>query len=1344
MPEAAIEAIAVSMMEGGYIEAGMYVMGNSAMISTAITTVAALGYSQYQSKAAASAAKSAFNASLKDRYTMVRSALEPRTLVLGRQRVSGPIAYVGSYGPLKEHIAYVVPLAGHEIDAVEAVYLGDEQVIINSDGNVTGIRRRETFAISTTSGTYTLTAKARQGSITASVQYGSTNQIITVTGTTDTATATVVTVTGASGAIGTLTLTYEPDPCPYVLTPDAQAYADITLVNGAGSVTVQAPPKGGNAWLAGSYISNGGITVTGNVISITGVVDSADQPVSGVIQVAYAPSVSKYLINIKAYTGAPGQAADPSMLAVLPEVWTSAHKFTGTPYLRVMCLYDKDAFPGGIPQVSALVRGAKVLDPRTGVTAWSENPALLARHAALHPYCGNLPAAVVPAASVITAANVCDASVSYSAGGQTYSRAKYRASMVIRSGTRGADAIDALCAAMAGDWAFVDGELRLWAGAYVAPTLTIDESWLSDAGPIKFVPAQHRADVVNTITGTFADEQQDYKELPHPKVVASAYITADGKALPTNRPLTAVTFGPQAQQVQATWIRWQRQGQTVSLTLNERANQLEWRDTVYLTLDRYGQSAKPYIVMSITPSLADGHQVVLKEVSSTIWAMGTSFELVDPAPNTTLRSPLALPSPPAITLASAGQQLVLQDGTQIPRIKVTWPAIADQVITAPGGLVEVSYGLTTQPVTTWRIVSVPGSAVEAYLADVQDKLVYGVRVRVSSGLVAGAWGNVSVHRVIGYGSPVDGGTFAANLLMNGSHADRVGATNQPAGLDIYVNGQQSGGVWAWADSVGADGTGKCCSLSVVSAAAFVAGGRFGIQSFGAHLHGRVQGGVAQGWKPGLTYLVSYKTRVVKTGSAVADQTVTFSAAAAGSSDAVVAMASIAPTAPTVAPTLVFRGQTGATSGTTLDSGSFASSGGAGSLLYVAAVTTGATPTLADNKGNAYTKLSSAARGNGAVLTVWRCSAFAGGAGHIVTVSGTGGMAALDVLEVTGGTVDHETAAALDSAAPFGASVVAGGAGNRLILAWCTSGVTDPGGWTAHTPGANAVSYWALHSYSQTTAYAGGGAGGEQASEWEGYRPSLIWNVAPSNASGTPAAIQDLSSQTISYVWRTYHHIVTMGATVEPDGSMYIGINNGAGTMAALSAGCRVEIDDRMCTLWEGASAPTIGDFPAFDQAIEDLLRETNTGMLAPGSATVVAVADVTTATITAVGHTPDGFAWNTSLIQVTVPASATAGMTGYVSVAVHASASYVMTAAVPYGDAIRASIQDDNATFNGWNSFDVTSVASGLTDKGNINRTQAFTIEAGTAHTFSLRGHTIFGSSNTFENLQMRAEVLKR
>ncbi len=57
-------------------------------------------------------------------------------------------------------------------------------------------------------------------------------------------------------------------------------------------------------------------------------------------------------------------------------LWTEQHKLSGCTYAVVTLNLLFERFQGGIPEITARLRGKKVYDPRTGQTAYSRNPAL--------------------------------------------------------------------------------------------------------------------------------------------------------------------------------------------------------------------------------------------------------------------------------------------------------------------------------------------------------------------------------------------------------------------------------------------------------------------------------------------------------------------------------------------------------------------------------------------------------------------------------------------------------------------------------------------------------------------------------------------------------------------------------------------------------------------------------------------------------------------------------------------------------------------------------------------------------------------------------------------------------
>lgn len=721
---------------GGEIGATMIMYAPE--IATAIQVTGAVYTLREQQRKAEARARDQFNAGLRDRYAMVRGATEARQLVLGRQRVSGPIAHIQSYGDNNSKVVFCVVLQADEADAIETIYLDDEPVVLDGTA-VVGILRREEFSIAAPTGSFTITTKAKAGTVEAVASYGTTDVTLTVS-----VSGKTVSVSGAhSGETGLLSITYQPDPCPYALKKKVSGFFN-TAPSGTGTDVVTLPdvPVAGSVVpvqsIFGRHVSLPAST-SGSTVTVTGAASGTD------IVVAYQAESTPSRVIVRSHLGAAGQTADAGMIDALDGVWTSAHTGTGLAYLVVELDYDADAFPSGIPNISAVIRGIKCYDPRDGVTRWTENPALLMRAYAIHPLGGRLSAGQIDDDSIIAAANICDQASAYSTvnptwpGLRVHNHKLYTAGTVAKSGTRPSDVLNDLAQAMGGRWCMVDNKLRVVAGAYTSPVMPLTESWLHDGGAIQVQPSRARADVVNAITGTFADSTKHYKVLNYPKVTADAYVAADGKELPTDIAMPAVTWSGQAQYIAACQLRYSRQGLTVKLSCNMRAYQCEPFDVISVTLPRFGWSAKPFEVLDAAFSLDGGIDLSLKEIDPSIWDMDASFLDSDPAPNTLLPSPWDLPDVEGLALDGGTAGLLLQaDGTIMSRILATWDAQTDPRI-AQDGQIELRWGQPGDTDAEWQRMLVAGGSTQAYLTGVKEGRVYLVKARTVGALAGGPW-----------------------------------------------------------------------------------------------------------------------------------------------------------------------------------------------------------------------------------------------------------------------------------------------------------------------------------------------------------------------------------------------------------------------------------------------------------------------------------------------------------------------------------------------------------------------------------------------------------------------------
>lgn len=778
---------------GAFVAAGF---GQYALAAALLSSA----YSTERSARAEITARNAYNASLRDRYAMVRNSTAARQLVFGRCRVSGPMFFAASYGPDNEHLTFCVALAAHELDAIETIYFDDMPITLDGSGNVVGVQQHDSFSISTSTSTVTISKKPTAGTVTATARYGDSIVALTVTGVTGTS----VSVSGATaGTVGQLDVYYQPTPDPYA--PNgvtlrqntytvATATQTFTLPSGA---LVPAPDSSGvhavyqvtsSSADDAAAVPGGSVSVSGYNVTITGLT------VGRKVTIYYQTSNGASKARVRKYLGAAGQTADAGMITNLPGVWTSNHKATGIAYLVVELDYDQDAFQGGVPAVSAVVRGMKCYDPRTTTTAWTENPALHSRALATHPLAGNLPTTCIDDASCIIAANICDTSTTYTVGTANYVRPLYTSGYAFAIDRKPMDGITDLCQAMGGGWVWTGGTLRLNAGGYrTANPGTLDETWLTDDDAVQIQVGYQRASLVNTITGSFADKFQDYVSVPLPRLSPPAYTLADGATLSQSIQYNAVTFSGQAQYISSCLLRRQRQGLVVKLRCNFRAAADEVYDVRNVTLSRFGWVNKPFEVIKDTMTPDGSFELILQETDPSIWNMDAGFTAADVAPNTNMPVPWGLPVITSLAATTGDATLLRQaDGTVIPQVLATWDAVTDSRVLL-GGYVEIRYWRMGDLSDTYQTFRAQGGDVQAFLSGVRSGSMYIITARTVSVVTQGPWCTQVVTNATGKAVAPSNVTSAAYSLGSG----RVHLTwDACTDLDYKLTEIRVGASWA--------------------------------------------------------------------------------------------------------------------------------------------------------------------------------------------------------------------------------------------------------------------------------------------------------------------------------------------------------------------------------------------------------------------------------------------------------------------------------------------------------------------------------------------------------------------
>lgn len=527
---------------------------------------------------------------------------------------------------------------------------------------------------------------------------------------------------------------------------------------GTGSVqTLLGTPIGGT--LTAYTGSIGGPEGDLNPVAITGAGTSWTTTAGATIQYQYSSTVAK--ANVRAILGTAGQAADARVQALFPGVWTTNHRARAVAYLVCEFTYDETAFATGLPVVTAVIRGAKLPDPRSGLTVWSDNPALMMRYVYTDPAFGKASITAAEDLRIIAAANACDTSQGYVVDGITTTVPLYRAGIVAPYGAAAKDLLDDLSQAMAGSWAFAGGELYLKAGVASASAMSLTDADLAvvvrngaaeQMHPISIAVHRERAQKINTVNVQIWDAAQEYKQVSLTPLKSATLITRDGAELAQAVTFPAIGYAAQALHVAGVMMRDGRDPLTLQIPFKLRVYPVELFDTVDLTLARYGWTSKLFQVLG-REWTADGFlQLTLKETAASIYAVDAAFDPQGYAANTSLPNPWYVPVVGTLTIYSGTNELWKQaDGTIVSRMRVSWPAITDSSVTN-GGTVEVQYRSVLSG-DEWASVQIDGAQTQLVIDGVQDQVYYTVRARARNRVAVGLWNTQVTHQVIGKTAP---------------------------------------------------------------------------------------------------------------------------------------------------------------------------------------------------------------------------------------------------------------------------------------------------------------------------------------------------------------------------------------------------------------------------------------------------------------------------------------------------------------------------------------------------------------------------------------------------------------
>jgi hypothetical protein len=399
------------------------------------------------------------------------------------------------------------------------------------------------------------------------------------------------------------------------------------------------------------------------------------------------------LVTIDKRLGTTTQTAFAGLMAEVPDLWTAKHRALGCALLYLKLKYSADAFPTGQPNVSMDIEGkADILDPRTGLRGYSENPALCLADYMCHPSYG---LAMQISASdgidpddLIEAANICDETITLSdvlphtfigsiiamLGG---TEPRYSLNGIVDLSDAPKANIEAMLTAMAGRCAWSAGVWRIRAGAYRAPTVAFDEDDLRNAGA-RLVTRRSRSESFNAVRGTFVSPTNDWQPDDFPAVLSDVYLAEDnGNRVYKDIDLPFTKSATMAQRLAKIELERSRRQMNVQFSGKLSAWRAGILDTVTLDYGRWGFAAKPFEVLNVNLQIREGAllpDLKLAETSPLVYVWSaTEEQIYQAAPRTNLPSRFDI-SPPGSPEISE-ELYVTRDGSGVKAMAtVSWRA----------------------------------------------------------------------------------------------------------------------------------------------------------------------------------------------------------------------------------------------------------------------------------------------------------------------------------------------------------------------------------------------------------------------------------------------------------------------------------------------------------------------------------------------------------------------------------------------------------------------------------------------------------------------------------------------
>lgn len=732
-------AIAVAAIQAGIGYAAGVTIGTLSVAATAavsFVSTLALGLVSSALAPKPKAASNDFSRQLQDNVLTVRQAAAPRKIVFGRTRVGGVYTFMHTTGSGNSTLHTVATVAGHAVRGFDALFLDDEIVPLDSNGDATGKYAGKVsckFGLGTTAGD-----SGFHSALTAAVgsdMWGA-NHL----------------QDGCAKAY--VKFVYDEDlfggglPNPSFV---VSGYANVEDTRFATSPVTTA------------WTDNAALCIAQYLRDAARGMGYASADIDETALIAAANDCDEMVARVAVDVTFTADATSD----ILTVADTSAHLRTGTRF-TVSSANSPATLPGGLSEATNYF--------------WIP----------LTPTTGRIATSLVNSRSGtyvdVTSAGTGEHTLSVNA------EPRYTLNGWLSTDEDPGEVLPRLLAAMSGNKIESSGSVVLQAGVWRSAANAIEEDEVD--GRISSRHRRSRRDLFNGIKGVFTNPDDKWQPTDFPVVAPSAYLTEDSNERIWKDAELRFTDSPSmAQRICRIDLEKNRRQQAATIPLTMAGMKHRAGDTVTVNNTKRGWPDKTFLLSRwmLDPRDIDGDNprlgtsVVVDEIDANVyaWTPETDESAMAPSPLTTLPDAFNSSPPTDLSLSSGTAVLGIRlDGTIFSRIKATWTAPSDAQVTS-GGVIEVQYKKSS--VAVWQPSAfVDGAATETFILDVDDGIAYDVRIRSRRGSLAdpSVWVTQSNYTVLGKQEPPSD-VATLSVQQSGVNVNFTWTAITDPDLDIY-------------------------------------------------------------------------------------------------------------------------------------------------------------------------------------------------------------------------------------------------------------------------------------------------------------------------------------------------------------------------------------------------------------------------------------------------------------------------------------------------------------------------------------------------------------------------------